>query len=138
MQKFFKLAHYSPAQMSQIVQPLVGEYGHVSADEATGRLLVIDTVGNLMRIENIIGQFDVADAGRTVSEIFEIKHGDPVEIVQFLRMLLGESPMDGGPARCDGHIPEGCRRRPGGGGPGGRPCPPAGPGAARPKPRRRW
>ena len=47
VQKFFKLAHYSPGQMSQIVQPLVGEYGHVSADEASSRLLVIDTVGNL-------------------------------------------------------------------------------------------
>lgn len=102
VQKFFKLAHYSPGQMSQIIQPLVGEYGHVSADEATGRLLVIDTVSNLRRVEQIIGQFDVPDAGgRTVSEIFEIQYGDPVEIVQFLRILLGESPdgRRGGPMR---------------------------------------
>jgi general secretion pathway protein D len=101
VQKFFKLEHYSPAQMGQIVQPLVGEYGHVSADESTGRLLVIDTVGNLRRIEQIIAQFDVADAVRTVSEIFELQYGDPIEIVQFLRMFLGESPdgRRGGPMR---------------------------------------
>ena len=101
VQKFFKLAHYSPAQMGQIIQPLVGEYGHVSADEASGRILVIDTVGSLRRIEQIIAQFDTADTGRAVSQIFEIEHGDPVEIVQFLRMLLGESPdgRRGGPMR---------------------------------------
>ncbi|MCX5647440.1 MAG: hypothetical protein NTZ17_22585 [Phycisphaerae bacterium] len=101
VQKFFKLAHYSPSQMSQIVQPLVSEYGHVSADETSGRLLVIDSVGNLIRVEHIIAQFDVEDAGRTVSETFQIEHGDPVEIVQFLRMLLGESPdgRKGGPMR---------------------------------------
>jgi general secretion pathway protein D len=92
VQKFFRLAHYSPAQMSQIVQPLVGEYGFVSADEAAGRLLVIDTVGNLRRVEQIVAQFDVSDVGHAVSEVFEIQHGDPVEIVQFLRMLMGESP----------------------------------------------
>ena len=101
IQKFFKLAHYSPSQMIQLVQPLVGEYGFVSADETSGRLLVIDTVGSLRRIEQIIAQFDVEDAGRTVSEVFVIQHGDPVEIVQFLRMLLGESAdgRRGGPMR---------------------------------------
>ena len=101
LQKFFKLAHYSPSQMIQIVQPLVGEYGYVSADETSGRLLVIDTVSSLRRVEQIIAQFDVEDAGRTVSEIFVIQHGDPVEIVQFLRMLLGESAdgRRGGPMR---------------------------------------
>jgi len=124
VQKFFKLAHYSPAQMSQIVQPLVGEYGHVSADEAGGRLLVIDTVGNLRRVEQIIAQFDLPDAGRAVSEVFEIQHGDPVEIVQFLRMLLGESAdgRRGGPMRGRPSVmsrPGGPSGSPPGGGPGG-------------------
>ena len=92
VQKFFALEHYPPAQMGEIIQPLVGEYGHVGADETTGTLLVIDTVSNLMRIERIIAQFDVPEAGKTVTEIFEIQYGDPAEIVQLLRMLLGESP----------------------------------------------
>ncbi len=92
VQKFFALKHYPPAQMGEIIQPLVGEYGHVGADETTGTVLVIDTVSNLMRIERIIAQFDVPEAGKTVTEIFEIKYGDPGEIVQLLRILLGESP----------------------------------------------
>jgi len=89
VQKFFKLENYPPSQMGEIVKPLVSEFGHVGADESTGTLLVIDSVANLMRIESIISQFDVPDAGRMVTEIFEIRSGDPTEMVQLLRMLLG-------------------------------------------------
>ncbi len=95
VRKFFRLESYPPAQMGEIVQPLVGDYGHVSVDESTGMLLVIDTVGNLMSIERIIRQFDVPEAGRAVEQFFEIENGDPAEIVQMLRMLLGEAPTAG-------------------------------------------
>jgi general secretion pathway protein D len=88
VQKFFKLENYSPSQMSQIVGPLISETGYVSADESTGNLLVLDTVENLMRIEMIIAEFDVPEAEQTVTEIFEIRYGDPSEIVQLLRMLM--------------------------------------------------
>jgi general secretion pathway protein D len=93
VQKFFKLTTYSPASMSGIVQPLVGEYGYVSADESTRSLLVIDTVSNLMRIEQIIREFDVPEAEQTISRVFEIKFGDPAEMVQLLRILLGVSEL---------------------------------------------
>lgn len=92
VRKFFQLTNYPPEQMMEIVRPLVGEYGHVSADAGMGNLLVIDTVANLMSIERIIGQFDVAGAGQVVEEFFEVKYGDPLEIVQLLRMLMGEPP----------------------------------------------
>jgi general secretion pathway protein D len=88
VQKFFKLNNYSPSQMSQIVGPLISETGYISADESTGNLLVLDTVENLMRIEMIIAEFDVPEAEQTVTEIFEIRYGDPSEIVQLLRMLI--------------------------------------------------
>ncbi len=35
VQKTSRLANYSPGQMAQTVQPLVGNYGHISANEAT-------------------------------------------------------------------------------------------------------
>jgi len=76
--------------MGQIIQPLVGEYGHVGADETTGTLLVIDTVANLMRIEQIIAEFDIPEAEQTITEVFKVNYGDPAEIVQLLRMLLGD------------------------------------------------
>lgn len=91
VQKFFQLKSHSPAEMGQVVQPLVGEYGYVSADETTRTLLVIDTVLNLMRIERIIVEFDVPEAEQTVTQVFEVRFGDPSEIVQMLNMLLGES-----------------------------------------------
>lgn len=91
VQKFFKLVNYQPAQMGRIIQPLVGDYGFVSADETTGTLLVIDTVANLIRIEGIIAVFDVPEAEQTVTKIFTVQYGDPSEIVQMLKMLLGES-----------------------------------------------
>jgi general secretion pathway protein D len=91
VQKFFKLKNYSPAQMGEVVRPLIGEHGHVSADETTSSLLLIDTVENLMRIESIIAEFDVPEAEQAVTEIFEVHHGDPSEIVQMLNMLLGAS-----------------------------------------------
>jgi general secretion pathway protein D len=121
VQKLFKLKNYPPAQMGEIVTPLVGEFGHVSADATTGTLLVIDAVGNLQRIEHIIQQFDVPEAGKAITDVVEIKHGDPSEIVQLLRMLLGESPDGSGGGR--GRRSLGGRvgySRPGGG-PGGPP-----------------
>lgn len=35
VRKFSRLANYIPGQMAQIVQPPVGEYSHIRADEAT-------------------------------------------------------------------------------------------------------
>ena len=89
VQKFFKLENYRPTQMSQVIQPLVGEYGYVSADETTRTLLVIDTVQNLMRVERIIVEFDVPESEQTVTKVFTVENGDPSEIVQLLRLLLG-------------------------------------------------
>ena len=92
VRKLFKLENYPTSQMAEVVKPLVGEYGYVSADETTGTLLVIDTVANLMSVQRIIAQFDVSGVGQAIEKFFEIEHGDPSEIVQLLRMLMGEAP----------------------------------------------
>ncbi|MBN1806780.1 MAG: hypothetical protein JW837_16145 [Sedimentisphaerales bacterium] len=99
VQKFFKLNNYSPSQMGQIILPLVGDYGYVSVDENTGTLFVIDTVKSLMRIGNIIKQFDVVEVEEIKTEIFEIKHGDPTKIVELLQTLLGDGSGSGGSGR---------------------------------------
>jgi len=127
VQKFFKLVNYSPTQMGDIVLPLVGDYGYVSADENTGTLLVIDTVENLIRIDRIIAQFDVPESEQTVTEIYELKYGDPSEIVQLLRMLLGDeqsstSRTGRSSRRTTGRGRQSSQRRPGSG-----PTPPSQP-----------
>jgi type II secretory pathway component GspD/PulD (secretin) len=90
VQKFFKLQNYSASRLQEIILPLIGEYGYVSADQNTGTVLVIDTVENLLRIERIVQYFDVPESGPTVTEIFQIQQGDPSEIVQVLKLLLGD------------------------------------------------
>jgi general secretion pathway protein D len=89
--KFFELTSYSPSEMGKVIQPLVGEHGYVSVDETGGTLMVIDTVANLMRLESIIQQFDVPGSEQTVTDIIEVRFGDPSEIVQMLNILLGET-----------------------------------------------
>jgi len=91
VQKFFELTSYNPSEMGTIIQPLVGEHGYVSVDETGGTLMVIDTVANLMRLERIIQQFDVPGTEQSVTDIIEVRYGDPSEIVQMLNILLGET-----------------------------------------------
>ncbi len=89
VRKFFKLTNYSPTSMSEIIGAMLAEYAYVSADETTGKLLIIDTVKNLIHFEKIIQQFDIPEAEQTITKIFDITYGDPGEIVQVLRILLG-------------------------------------------------
>ncbi|MEK7996407.1 MAG: secretin N-terminal domain-containing protein [Planctomycetota bacterium] len=91
VQKFFAMTSYSATEMGTIIQPLIGEHGYISVDEASRTLMVIDTVGNLMRLERIIEQFDVPGAEQAVTDIIEVRFGDPSEIVQMLNILLGET-----------------------------------------------
>jgi len=87
-QRFFRLKNYSPSDMASMIQPLVGQNGYVSSDMSTGTLLVIDTVSSLIRIERIIKELDVPEAGQTQSEVVQLERGDPVEIVQLLKLLM--------------------------------------------------
>lgn len=93
-QRYFLLKNYSATNMSNIILPMVGEHGYVSADEDTGSLLIIDTVENLLGFERLIRQFDVPEAEQTVTEVFQIQEGDPAEIVQILKILLGVEERD--------------------------------------------
>ncbi|MDP3027846.1 MAG: secretin N-terminal domain-containing protein [Nanoarchaeota archaeon] len=96
VQKTFQLKSYSPAQMSLFIQPLIGQYGQIISDEASRKLLVIETVGNLIRLEKIIQQLDIPETGLgTILEIFLIEHGDPEKIVRLLNQLLGTETTTG-------------------------------------------
>jgi type II secretory pathway component GspD/PulD (secretin)/beta-lactamase regulating signal transducer with metallopeptidase domain len=88
VQKFFKLKYYSASDAAQTVRPLLGKTGYVSADEKTNTLLIVDTVENLKRIEEIIAGLDVPQAAQTITQIFEIRYGDPSEMVESLKKAL--------------------------------------------------
>jgi len=90
VQKFFQLEDFSPTELQKIIQPLIPTYGHVAAEEKTKKIVIIDTVENLLRIEKIVQQLDMPEADASETVIFEIHQGDPGEIVQLLRILLSE------------------------------------------------
>ena len=88
IEKFFKIQNYSPSRLQEIVTPLTADYGHVTADDSTGTLAIIDTVENLQRVEQIIKQFDVAEYGQFSTQVFKLKNGDPSEVVQLIQLII--------------------------------------------------
>lgn len=88
VEKYFKLKNISPSKLVSIITPLTASYGHVTAYENSHSLSVIDTVENLFRIEQTIAQFDVPESDMLREEIFEVKNGDAVEIVQVINLIL--------------------------------------------------
>ena len=95
VQKFFKLNNYKPSQMGQILIPMLGEYGNLSADDDTRILGVIDTVSTLMRMELVIKQFDTSAAEPMVEDIFEIRYRKPAEVIQLLQKLITDRNITG-------------------------------------------
>jgi general secretion pathway protein D len=90
IEKIFKLKNSSAGRMQEMVGPLVADYGQVTADDSTNSLIIIDTLENLKRVERLIKELDTPDSDQMATQIFEIKHGDPVEIAQLVRTLVGD------------------------------------------------
>ncbi|MEJ5260594.1 MAG: secretin N-terminal domain-containing protein [Anaerohalosphaeraceae bacterium] len=111
VEKWYQLSNYKASQMAQVVSSLTADYGHVTADDSTGRISVIDTVENLRRIEQVIQQLDVPESAQAVERIFELKTADPIEVVQVLNLILGQTAQ---PQRT-GAAQTGFRGGPGGG-----------------------
>ncbi len=84
----FRLQYNTASQINQIITPFLSTDGYISADENTGTLMIMDTVANLINIENVIKTFDVPEATSSVQQIFVIKEGDPDEISQLITILL--------------------------------------------------
>lgn len=90
VEKWYQLSNYNASQMAEVVSSLTADYGHVTADEFTGRISVIDTVNNLRRIEQVIMQLDVPESAQTIERIFELKSADPIEVVQVINLILSQ------------------------------------------------
>ena len=127
--KVFVVRHYDTLKIKDMIVPMLPEYGHVTADPNTRKLVVTDAVGNLERIEKVIASLDVEMADRTVKKIIQIKRGDASEIISILRpvieAILGKPTKEvssgrGGPSRSPSGGPmRSGPRPPGGSGPSG-------------------
>ena len=89
------MAYRTPSGMARIVSPLLSKTGHVTSVDSTNSLIVSDTAENMTRIDKIIAQFDVSRRVETVTEIFEVHYGNPVEIVEILKKLINGRPENG-------------------------------------------
>jgi type II secretory pathway component GspD/PulD (secretin) len=124
VEKWYQLSNYNASQMAEVVSSLTAEYGHVTADESTGRISVIDTVENLRRIEQVITQLDVPESAQTIEKIFELKNADPIEVVQVINLILSEE-SQGGQSRSNQRGGSRSTRGQQGGTPGAAPTAPA-------------
>ncbi|MBN2511741.1 MAG: hypothetical protein JXB18_02275 [Sedimentisphaerales bacterium] len=90
VEKWFQMFNYRPSNLVEMIKPLVGEHGYAMADENTGRVAVIDTVDNLLRIEKIIKELDIPESEQMVEQVFEVEYGNPEEIVSVMELILGD------------------------------------------------
>lgn len=90
VEKWFQMYNYRPSNLVEMIKPLVGEHGYAMADENTGRVAVIDTVDNLLRIEKIIKELDIPESDQMVEQVFEVEYGNPEEIVTVMELILSD------------------------------------------------
>jgi len=90
VEKWFQMYNYRPSNLVEMIKPLVGEHGYAMADENTGRVAIIDTVDNLLRIEKIIKELDIPESEQMVEQVFEVEYGNPEEIVSVMELILSD------------------------------------------------
>jgi type II secretory pathway component GspD/PulD (secretin) len=56
----FKLDHFDPNRMRDVIRPLLGKSGTATVDTKSGHLVVTAPVGNLQRIKKIMAELDAA------------------------------------------------------------------------------
>jgi general secretion pathway protein D len=86
--KEFSIRHYDIKKLVQVLQPMLPGWGRIWADQDMGKLVVTDSVENLLNIERVIQGIDVPLAERTVTKIIVLEHADPLEVIAILRWLI--------------------------------------------------
>ncbi len=90
VQRFVHVESVPPSELLSIIKPMMDSSNtFISANDPAHLLIMVDTVGNLIRFEHIIEQLDVPEADAMVVEIIPIQYADPVEIVQMIQLLMG-------------------------------------------------
>ncbi len=107
--KTFVIAHCGVDRVVAVITPMKSSWAHLIADPNTDRLVVTDTAASVRRLERVIAALDTPLAEQTKTEIIELEHGDPSEIIWILRWLIAgrmgievEDITTGGEARGGG------------------------------------
>jgi type II secretory pathway component GspD/PulD (secretin) len=90
-QMIFTLKNYTPSQIGQILQPLMGSQTYATADEISSTLTIMDTVRNLKKYAQLINMYDVKILEGMEQEIIRLKYRSPTEIVSLLQTLMASN-----------------------------------------------
>ena len=83
----FKLKYNSPANIREILLPLLSPSANITADETTKSLYIIDTVKKLKQYKEIIKQLD-SDISQRTSVLYGFSVQDSNEIVKIINQIL--------------------------------------------------
>ncbi len=87
VKKIYKLKYYNVSEMGQIILPFLDSNGYLMADESTNTMMVMDTVKTLIRIEQIIKQYDVPEKNM-LTRIFQFKYSFADKIAETVNKIL--------------------------------------------------
>ena len=84
----FPIRQTDPAKLVDIVKPMLPTYAVVTADSASGKLMVVATVERLMVVESVLRELDVTGMAGGELRVFPIKNVDVYEIIPVLEKLV--------------------------------------------------
>jgi general secretion pathway protein D len=88
VRKIFKVKYYEPTKLIEVLKPVLPTYAHVTADPATGTLMVVANVDTLITLSRIIKEFDRPDVSGGELEVFPVRNVDVYEIIPMLEKLI--------------------------------------------------
>jgi general secretion pathway protein D len=84
-EKVFKINYVKLSEMVKFLNKLKSPQGKIIANNINNSIIVYDTVGNLIKIENMIKSVDVPDARNNVeTRVFTLKYAQAQELLNIL------------------------------------------------------
>ncbi len=131
VRKVFEVRYYDPVKLVDVLKPLLPSFGHITAEPASGKLIVVATVEQLTVMAKVIRELDQPDVTGGELRVFPVQNVDVAEIVPMLQKLIAgylgaevkaivadSGPPAGGPSPGPPAGPPGGVRPDGGRGPG--------------------
>lgn len=88
-----QLKNISAAKVLPTLRPLVPQYGHISAYDASNALIITDTRANIIRLNELISKIDQAAVIGT--DLIELRYAQASEVVSIITTLEKPDPNRG-------------------------------------------
>ena len=96
---FFDLDWLIAEKAAEELKPLMSPFGKLTALKSTNRLDALDTVENLLRLGELIGEEQSTSGQQRLVREFKLKYTRAREALETLNLLLGIESKDGGQGR---------------------------------------